>query len=186
MAPHILKGPFTVETYQRLGELGVLHEDDRVELIAGQVVQMSPIGPDHWSCVNRLNTLFAPLAGRAATVSIQNPLVLDEHHEPQPDVVLLRHRADGYRARPPRPADVLLVIEVADSSLRYDQEVKIPLYARAGIREVWLVDLTTHRIEIYGEPATGSYTHGRTLSRDAVLSPRHVPNFSLAVADILG
>src|SRR5512145_2636111 len=102
MASPVLRGPFTVETYRRLGELGILREDDRVELIDGQVVEMTPIGRTHASCVNRLTALFAPLGSRQlATLSVQNPLVLNERQAPQPDIALLRYRKDGYRAKDP-------------------------------------------------------------------------------------
>jgi len=186
MALQILQGPFTVDTYQRLGELGVLREDERVELVAGQVVAMTPIGPAHWSCVNRLTTLFAPLAGPMATLSVQNPLILETHDAPQPDIAVLQPRADGYRAKRPGPADVLLVIEVADSSLVYDRDVKIPRYARAGIPDVWLVDLTGERIEVFRDPVAGTYADVRRAARDAVLSPLRFPNLRIPVADILG
>ncbi|MEX2156155.1 MAG: Uma2 family endonuclease [Gemmatimonadales bacterium] len=182
----MLKGPFTVESFQRLGELGILGEDDRVELIDGQVVEMTPIGAAHVSCVNRLNALFAPLAGREATLSVQNPLVLSEHQEPQPDFTVLRHRPDGYRARLPGPTDVLLVIEVADTSLAYDRDVKIPRYARASIPEAWLVDLTGDRIGVYREPRADAYSLVHWAARGEILTPLLLPQVALAVTEILG
>jgi len=186
MALPVLKGPFTVEAYQRLGELGVLREDARVELIDGQVVEMTPIGPAHGSCVNRLNTLFAALAARAATLGVQNPIVLGERQAPQPDFAVLRHRDDGYRARHPGPADVLLVIEVADTTVAYDGDVKIPLYARAGVPEVWLVNLPADRIDVHRQPVAGKYASVRTVSRGETLSPLRFPNVILRTDDILG
>lgn len=186
MAPPLLKGPFTVDAYRRLGEMGILREDDRVELIDGQVVEMTPIGPAHGSCVNRLNTLFAPLAGREATLSVQNPLVLDEHHEPQPDFAVLRHRDDGYRSRHPGPADVLLVIEVADTSLAYDRDVKIPLYARAGIPEAWLVNLVADAISVYRGPGPEGYTDIVTVARGETLRPFLPAGVTITADAILG
>jgi Uma2 family endonuclease len=129
-----------------MGEADIFHEDDRVELIDGQVVEMSPIGPAHAGCVTRLTALFAPLAGGAATLSIQNPVILAEYQEPQPDVALLRYRADGYGTAHPQTADVLLVIEVAETSAHSDRRIKMPLYARAGVPEAWLVDLPAEHL----------------------------------------
>ncbi len=186
MAMPLAAHRFTVDEYHRMGEAGVLHEDDRVELLDGQIVQMTPIGVRHAACVNRLNALITGLTGTRATVSIQNPLILGEHEEPQPDVAVLRYRADGYQTGHPRALDTLLVVEVADTSLAYDRDVKIPLYARAGIPEAWLVDLTTDRIAVYREPHAGRYGHLRSAGPGDMLTPVHLPDVTLAVTDILG
>ena len=184
MALHLLRGPFTVDAYQRLAELGVLRENDRVELIAGQVVEMSPIGDRHASCVRRLIQLFSRSLLEAAIVDVQNPVVLGEHDAPQPDVVLLTPRPDAY-PRHPRATDILLVIEVADTTLAYDRDIKIPLYARAGIPEAWVVDLAAERIEVYQEPLAGQYTRVRIASRGDALMPLQLPNLTLAADEIL-
>src|SRR3989442_3481508 len=152
MALPPLKGPFTVDTYQRLGELGMLGEDDRIELIDGQVVEMSPIGPGHAGCVTALTGLVGPLVAGRALVSVQNPVRLGGHSEPQPDVALLVPRADTYRTTHPQPEDVLLVIEVADASLEHDRDVKIPLYAAAGVPEGWLLNLPADAPTPYPAP----------------------------------
>jgi Uma2 family endonuclease len=186
MSAPLLTRRFTVDEYHRMAAAGVLREDDRVELLDGQVVEMTPIGPDHASCVNRLNTLFAPLAAREATVSIQNPLVLGELHEPQPDIVVLRRRADGYREESPGPSDVLLVIEVGDTSVEADRQAKIPLYAQGGIPEAWLVDLPGDRIEVYRKPTAGRYTNVSTVPRGASLTSLAYPHLRLSVEQILG
>src|SRR6266498_3300178 len=165
MSVRLLKGPFTVDDYHRLAELGILGEDDRVELLDGQIVEMTPIGPDHAGCVDALNRLLSRLVGDTGIVRVQNPLVLSSEWEPQPDLVVLRPRADGYRKAHPGPEDVLLVIEVADTSLESDREVKLPRYAVAGIPEVWLVALANDRIEVYRQPAPDGYREVRTLSR---------------------
>ena len=185
MALHLLRGPFTVDTYQRLAELGVLRENDRVELIAGQVVEMSPIGDRHASCVRRLNQLFSRSLSAAAIVDVQNPVVLGEHDAPQPDVVLLKPRPDAY-LRHPRATDILLIIEVADTTLAYDRDIKIPLYARAGIPEAWVVDVAADRIDAYQDPVAGQYTRVRTASRGDVLTPLQLPTLTLAADEILG
>jgi len=185
MALHLLRGPFTVDTYQRLGELGVLRENDRVELIAGQVVEMSPIGDRHASCVRRLIHLFSRSLRAAAILDVQNPVVLGEQDAPQPDVVLLKPRPDAY-PRHPRASDILLVIEVADTTLAYDREIKIPLYARAGIPEAWVVDLAADRIEVFEDPIAGQYTRVRSASRGDMLTPLKFPNLTVAADEILG
>ena len=181
----VLRGPFTVESYQRLAELGVLGENDRVELIDGQVVEMTPIGDRHASCVRRLYDWFAHHALALAIIDVQNPVVLGANNAPQPDLALLKRRADGYRQHP-RARDVLLVIEVADTTLAYDRDVKIPLYARAGIPEAWLVNLPADRIDVYREPVAGKYAAVRTASRGETLSPLRFPNVILRIDVILG
>ena len=186
MGMPLVRRSFTVGEYHRMAEVGILGEDDRVELIDGQVVAMTPIGPDHGSCVNRLTALFAPLAGRQATVSVQNPVVLGEHQEPQPDLTVLRYRADGYRERHPEASDVLLVIEVGDTSFEADRRTKIPLYSRTGIPEAWLVNLPADTIECYREPTSEGYADIRTVQRGETLTPVRLPGITLRVDAILG
>lgn len=177
---------FTVDEFHRMGEAGILHEDDRVELLDGRIVQMTPIGPDHGSCVNRLTALFAPLAGAKATLSVQNPVVLTTYDQPQPDFAVLRYRADGYKNAHPRGDDVMLVIEVGDTSADSDRQNKIPRYARAGIPEAWLVNVRADGIEVYRNPADGRYTDVTTASRGATLTPVALPGVELSVDEILG
>lgn len=185
MALRVLKGPFTVDSYQRLAELGVLREDERVELIDGQVVEMSPIGDRHASCVRRLNRWAARNLLDVAIIDIQNTVELGEHDAPQPDVVVLKPRADAYPRHPQAP-DVLLIIEIADTTVAYDRNVKVPLYARSGIPEAWLVDLQADRIEVYQEPGGGQYARVRMVTRGERLSPLRFPNLSVSVEEILG
>ena len=184
MALHVLPGPFTVESYQRLAELGVLGEDDRVELIAGQVVAMTPIGDRHASCVRRLHDLFARRALELAIIDVQNPVVLGANDAPQPDLAVLKRRADGY-PRHPRARDILLVIEVADTTLAYDRDVKIPLYAGAGIPEAWLVDLVANAINVYRGPSEDGYRDVVTGTRGEPLRPLFLPGVAIAAAEIL-
>ena len=174
-----------MDAYQRLAELGVLRENDRVELIAGQVVEMSPIGDHHASCVRRLNRLFSRHLLAVAIVDVQNPVVLGEHDAPQPDLVLLKPRADGYPNHP-RATDILLVIEVADTTLTYDRDIKIPLYARAAIPEAWVVDLAADRVEMYRDPIADRYRRLRPATRGDVLTPLQLPNLTLSADEILG
>src|SRR5207237_1757760 len=144
---------FTVDEYHRRGEVGIFSEDDRVELLAGEIVEMSPLGPLHAGTVDRLTALFASRLGAEVIVRVQNPLLLrTEDSEPQPDVVLLRLRTDFYARSHPEAQDVYLVIEVADTSMVTDREVKLPIYARAGVPEVWLLDVAAQRVEVHRHP----------------------------------
>ena len=176
---------FTVEEYHRMAEAGILGAGDRVELIEGEIIQMTPIGRRHAACVAELNRLLVPAVGGRALLWPQNPIRLPRETEPQPDVVLLRPRADRYIDNEARPEDVLLLIEVADTSQRYDRLVKLPLYARAGIREYWIVDLQGEAIEVYRAPETTRYADLRRVGREGMVSPVVFPDIRLAVEPIL-
>jgi Uma2 family endonuclease len=178
---------FTVEQYRRMGKTGILPEDNRLELICGDIIVREPIGVQHASTVTRLNHLWTSRLGDRANVSIQNPVQFPPlDSELQPDVMLLRPREDFYAAGHPQAADVLLMIEVADTTLRLDRRIKIPLYARAGAREVWLVDLTTSRLEVNREPVGDRYAVGRVLARGERVSPEAFPDLTIDVADLTG
>ncbi|OLC16859.1 MAG: hypothetical protein AUH29_03850 [Candidatus Rokubacteria bacterium 13_1_40CM_69_27] len=160
MSDLLTRRRFTVEEYHRMGSAEILAKDEPVELIAGEIVVREPIGSRHAGTVNHLTHLWTWRLGERAVVQIQNPIeFLKEDSEPQPDVTLLRPRADSYRAAHPVAADVLLLVEVADGSLAVDRRVRMPLYARAGIREAWLLDLTADRVEVYRAPTADSYQH---------------------------
>ncbi len=146
---------FTVHEYHRMGEAGILHEDDRIELIEGELIEMAAIGARHFTSVNALNRLLTRIVGDEAIVSIQNPVRLGEHHEPQPDVAVIRNR--DYRESLPMLEDALLLIEVSDTTLAYDKGVKLPLYAKAGIPEVWIADLKGEQVERHTEPTERGY-----------------------------
>jgi len=147
-----------VDEYHRMAEAGILGENDRVELIDGELIDMAPIGQDHAATVNGLTRVLVMACGDRAIVSVQNSVRLNRFNEPQPDVTLLRPRADNYRTGTfPGPADVLLVVEVADSTLRYDRTVKLPLYASAGIAEVWIVDLRRRVVDVHRSPVGDGY-----------------------------
>jgi Uma2 family endonuclease len=147
----------TVEDYYRMGEVGILRSDECVELIEGEIIDMSPPGHLHAGTVDQLADLLHRAVGDRAIVRVQNPVLLDRYSEPQPDLALLLPRADFYKSTRPRSVDVLLVIEVADTSLTYDCEVKVALYARHGIPEVWVVDIRGHRLLRYRDPSRGVY-----------------------------
>lgn len=186
MSVQLLRRCFTVEEYHRMAQAGILSEDDRVELIDGEIVEMTPIGSRHASSVNRLTQLFSERMQRRAIVSVQNPLRLGERSEPQPDLALLRPRPDFYARIHPGAEDVLLVVEVAETSGNVDRETKVPLYARAGIPEVWLVDLGGECIEIYREPRAQGYQEVRRVRRGERLALHTFPDLDLAVTDLLG
>jgi Uma2 family endonuclease len=150
--------PITVDDYYKMAEVGILTEDDRVELIEGQIIEMVPIGSQHASMVNNLTYLLVNTLGNRAIVSVQNPARLSDILEPEPDFAILKPRADRYAASHPTAADVLLLIEVADSSLNYDRIVKARLYARHCIVEFWVVDLKARRITVHRAPAGDAYT----------------------------
>jgi Uma2 family endonuclease len=178
---------FTVDEYHRMGETGILSEDNRLELICGDIVFREPIGAYHAGTVRRLDRLFTSRLGDRAIVSVQNPVQFSqENTELQPDVTLLRPRDDFYTSRHPEAADVLLLIEVADTTLRLDRRVKIPLYARVGVPEVWLLDLTTQRLEVCREPLGDRYGSVRILARGQRVSPDAFGDLSVDVADLVG
>lgn len=154
---------YTTADYHRMREAEIFTPDARVELIQGEIIDMTPIGSGHAGIVNRLNSIFNQKAGSNIIVSTQNPVVLDDFSEPQPDLALLRFRKDFYTKAHPRPQDVLLIVEVADTTLQYDLEIKLPLYARAGIPEVWLLDVGGKRMDVYRRPEDGCYIEQKSL-----------------------
>lgn len=182
----VVRRRFTGEEYRRMGEVGILREDERVELLDGEVVEMNPIGGLHATGVRESNRLFSKRVGDELRVDVQSSLSLGEYGEPQPDLAVIRARE--YGADLPGPEDVLLVVEVADTSVAYDRGIKLPMYARAGIREAWLVDIPAGRVERHTEPSETGYRltaragrgerleslvlTGFVLEADAVLGPR--------------
>ncbi len=148
----------SAEDYHKMIEADILHEDDRVELINGQIVEMSPIGSRHAACVNKINRLLMGLLGDFVIVSVQNPILLSPFSEPEPDLSILKSREDFYVDRLPEPDDILWLIEIADTSLGYDTEIKLPLYAQAGIKEVWIVDLNRNEVRVHQQPSEDSFT----------------------------
>jgi Uma2 family endonuclease len=184
--PTYTRYKFTVEEYRRMGEAGILTEDDRVELIAGEIVKMSPIGERHASCVGWLTRTLTLMLQHVALVWVQNPLHLDDYSEPEPDVLVLKLRDDFYRNGKPRPEDVLLVIEVSDSTLAYDRQVKVPLYARAGVPEVWIVNLLDERVETFADPSEGAYRMAESYTRDEWVQSHALCDLNLDVDKIFG
>ena len=176
---------FTVEEYHRMAETGLLKPDAHVELLDGQIIDMMPIGPFHAGTTNRLNRFFNRLSEGRWLVAVQNPVHLDEHSEPQPDLMLLKPAADDYTDRHPEADDVFLLIEVADSTLSYDRGSKLPAYGRAGIREVWIINLPEHKIEVYREPHYLGYASKNVLREKDQASPQAFPDAAIDVQTLL-
>jgi Uma2 family endonuclease len=177
---------FTVHEYHRMAEAGILGEDDRVELINGEILEMPPIGEGHFGHVNRFNRVFMQSFVGRAVVHIQNPIRLGPRVEPEPDVVLLRFRDDDYLGKFPVSEDALLVVEVAESSLTYDRTTKEGLYAQAGIVEYWVVNLIDKELVVYRDPAGSRYRSMQTLTGGNTVTPVEFPDVTIAIADLLG
>lgn len=177
---------FTVDDYYRMGEIGIFPPDVRVELVDGEIKRMPPIHPPHASIIHRLNAVLARKLHGNVVVGIQSPIRLDDFNEPQPDVTVLRFRDDYYGSSHPAPADVLLAIEVADTSLRYDRDEKMPRYGRAGIPEAWLVDVQAQTITVFTEPHIGGYGQERVVTRGQEIVSLAVEDLRLQVDEALG
>jgi Uma2 family endonuclease len=177
---------FTVDEYYRMADAGILKHDDRVELIDGEIIKMSPIGNRHLGCVNGTNRLFSAAFRGKAVVSVQNPLRLTNYTEPEPDIVLLKPRKDCYRYKRPWAEDALLVVEVADTTLAYDRDVKLPRYALSGVPEVWIENLEDDLLLVFRDPADGVYKTSLTFRCGDSISVAAFPDAVFKVEDFLG
>jgi Uma2 family endonuclease len=177
---------FTVDEYYRMAEAGILGEDDRVELIKGEILAISPIGSLNASCVNRLNLLLDRLNQDRAILSVQGPLRLNNRSEPVPDGTLLAPRDDFYVSGHPGPGDVRLLIEVSDTTLAYDSGIKLRLYSRSGIAEVWIVDLQGQCITVYRNPTSSGYQNTEVHERGGRVAVASFPDIEFAIDDVLG
>ncbi len=169
MSVQISKRLLTVSEYHKMAESGILGEDDRVELIHGEIIEMSPIGSRHSSHVKRILKLLIQLLGDKATIGVQDPIVIDDYSEPEPDLSILEFREDFYEMKHPRPHNVFLVIEVADTSLYYDRVTKLKLYAEAGIPECWIVNIEEEQIEMHKTPSEDTYLFREIVKRNGTL-----------------
>lgn len=180
------KHRLTAADFHRMAEAGILHADDRIELIEGELIDMAPIGSHHASVVARLNAWLAGAAAGRFIVFPQNPIALSADSEPQPDLAVLKPHQDYYRSALPTAADVLLLIEVADTTRDYDRTTKIPLYARSGITEVWLIDLRDQVVEVFREPGAQGYTRHARVERAQDIASRAFPDLVLRVDELFG
>ncbi len=186
MAVQLSRRRFTVDEYYWMARVGILREDDRVELIDGEIVEMPPIGPPHHSRVTRLNRLFHDRFADVALVAVQGPVRLDQYNEPEPDVVLVRLRADFYATRHAGPDDVFLVVEVADSSLATDRTTKALMYAQANIPDMWILDIPHELVLVHREPTRDGYRVVTPLRRGESIAPLVFPDRPIAVDEMLG
>lgn len=186
MPPGTHRRPLTTRDYHSMIEAGILTPADRVELLAGEIYEAAAIGSPHAACVNRLTRWFATRVGERALVSVQNPVELSELSEPEPDLTLLAPRESFYADRHPGPAEVLLLIEVSDVSYDLDRRVKLPLYAEAGVREVWLIALERRAVEVYREPEGRDYRWSGSFGNGDSVSPVALPDLRLGISSLLG
>lgn len=177
---------FNVDEYHLMAKAGILHEDDPIELINGEIIEMSPIGTPYINCVNRLTMLLVPMLVDKAIVSVQNPIRLNKFNEPEPDIAVLKLREDEYAYGPPTPEDALLLIEIADTTVRYDTKVKIPLYANYGVPEVWLVDLNKQKVVVYTDRSEGTYETKQTFKGDTMMTASQMNEIQLSPEKIIG
>jgi Uma2 family endonuclease len=184
--PPLTRFKLSVEQYHRMVELGILREDERVELIDGELIRMAPIGSLHGGLVAHLTHLLVTRTGGRAVIWPQSSVILGEFTEPQPDLAVLRWRADWYTGRTPTAADAVLVIEVADASLRYDRDVKLRYYARAGVPELWVVDARGRCILRFAEPSEDGYRASQALSAGAVAQCAAMPELAVTVDELFG
>lgn len=177
---------FSTADYYRLAEAGILTEDDRVELIEGEILDMAAIGSRHAGLLRRIAALLRRLLGDAVVLAVQDPLDLQDGTQPQPDLMVLRLRADYYTDSHPTPADVLLLIEVADTSLGYDRGEKADIYSTAGIGEYWLADVTRRRVFVHTGPSLIGYARIETLDSDATWTCQSLPSLTVSGKHIFG
>lgn len=181
----IPKRLFSTTEYHLMAEKGILSENDRVELIEGEIIKMPGIGSFHASRTNKLSALLNHMLGSQVIVSVQNPVHLNDYSEPQPDIAILKPKENFYEDAHPTPSDIFWLIEVADTSLDYDKKVKLPLYARSGVPEVWLVNLPKSRLEVYYHPFNDTYQEIRLLHKEQTLVINSFPEISLLVNQLL-
>ena len=184
-APTPPRHRFTVADYYAMVDGGILAESDRVELLDGDIIVMPPIGDWHQSSIDRFTNLMLPLLRGRAIMRVQGPTRLDDNSEPLPDVMLLRQRDDYYETGHPSPSEVLLLIEVADTSVDYDRNAKLAAYARAGIPEVWIVSRQDQRIEAYTEPSGGKYSNARHAGHGESIAPGALPDVVMEIDRVI-
>ncbi|AKE66627.1 protein of unknown function DUF820 [Microcystis aeruginosa NIES-3806] len=186
MSLSLITRKFTVEEYEKMTTEGIIKPDEKVELIRGEIIKMSPMGTRHAACIARLTQLFYRKFGDLILLGVQNPIRLNNNSQPEPDLSLLIPRSDFYVAAYPCPQDIYLIIEVSDSTLDYDRYTKIPLYAEANIQEVWIVNLKEECLEVYRHPLHGSYQAIQKYYRGEIIFIESFPAIELTLIEILG
>ncbi len=176
--------PLTVHEYQKLSDFGIINEDEHIELMNGRLIKMAPIGFEHSGIVNYLNYIFYDALHKKAIIHTQSTILLDKDYMPEPDIVLANYRSDFYRSRYIKPKDILLIVEVANSSFKYDSEIKIPIYAQFAIPEVWIVDVNTQSLIRYMKPVNGVYEKIETIDNLAQVSLAVLPEITLNLSDL--
>ena len=186
MVTEVSRYSFTIDEFAKMGEIGIFTEDDRVELIDGQVRELPRITPLHAAIVTRLNATLIKVLNRSAIVSVQNPVQLDLHNETLPDTAIIKARGDYYKTAHPGPGDTLLVIEAADSSLAYDLYEKAPLYAKSMIPELWVVDLEAKVVRVFTQPGPSGYANESVMQRGETVTSTSVEGLRVEVNEIFG
>jgi Uma2 family endonuclease len=186
MTIQILRKRFTVDQYQQMIESGILTDRNHVELLQGEIIEMSPVERQHAACVDRLNELFVLALSSKAIVRVQSPIRLSNHSEPQPDLAILQRRSDFYADAHPQSNDVLALIEVSDTSVDFDRTVKVPLYAQNNIREVWIVDLNAEVVQVHREPSAAGYLQVQACFRGQTLAFQALISVQFSVDQLLG
>jgi len=177
---------FSAEEYHRMGETGIFRENEQTELIKGEIFHMPPIGTEHAACVDRLNRLLHLSLGESWIIRVQNPVSVSVDSEPEPDISVLKFHPEFYARHHPQPKDIGMLIEISDTSLGYDRQIKLPLYAKAGIPEVWIVNLKERCVEIHSSPAEPGYELCRKHYRGAQLKSPSFPDLKISVDELLG
>ncbi len=178
--------PITTDVYHQMIQQGILTSNDKIELLEGDLIKMSAVGPRHAACVDRLSEILRTEFGKSVTLRHQNPVELSDKSEPEPDIAILKRREDFYAQAHPAPSDVLFLIEISESTLKIDRGVKLSAYAKAGIVEYWIVNLQEDIIEVYSNPAGNSYQLARIVHRHETLSPILLPSVVLEADEVLG
>lgn len=176
---------FTTDDYYKMAETGIIAQGERVELVEGEVIEKSPVGSRHAACVKRLLHFLSAALGERAALGVQDPVRLDDFSEPEPDISVLRPRSDFYASAHPGPSDILLLVEVSDSSLGFDRDVKLPIYSAAGIPEVWVVNLVENVVDAHRAPRRRRYEEVRRFRSGDQLTAAMIPDLVLEVDTIL-
>lgn len=185
VSPPALKR-FRAEDFRKMTEVGILPEESGWEVIDGYLIDKMSIGSNHAGTVKVLSEMLRDSTRNEAIVSVQDPIHIDDYNEPEPDIALLKRRSDFYRKSHPTPQDVLLLVEVSDSTIEYDRAIKKTLYAEAGILEYWLVNLQNNTVEVYSQPKNGNFRLARILEPGETIEAAAIENLTLKVDEILG